>query len=160
MASFKELNLTSRLFMMSYGYKRYHTTPCAPLQLPLSRCRVALITTAGFYLPEQQPFDKAVRSGDFSYREIPNTVATQTLYHAHKTEIYHESAKLFDPNLVFPLDRFRELEDSSTIGGLNHRHFSFMGSILQPRQLIVETAPEVARHLVADNVDIVFLTPF
>ncbi len=160
MATFKELKLTSRLFMLSYRYKRFDTTPYTPLQLPLNRCRIALITTAGLHTPEQHPFDGTVRRGDVSYREIPKSVATETLCHAHKTEIYQENGRTFDVNLVFPLDRFRELENSGTIAALNHRHFSFMGSIPQPRRLIAETAPEVARQLITDGVNVVFLTPF
>lgn len=159
MASFSELNLKFRLFMMAYRYQRYETSPNAPLRLPLSQCRVALITTAGFHLPEQAPFDEAVDGGDCSYREIPNTVETQTLPIAHKSHAYDTTDTEIDANLVFPLDRFRELESESTIGELNHRHFSFMGSIMKPKPLIAESAPEVVRILKSDGVDVVFLTP-
>ena len=34
-----------------------------------------------------------------------------------------------------------------------------MGSIVGPRRLIDETAPQVARMLVEDRVDVAFLTP-
>jgi hypothetical protein len=34
-----------------------------------------------------------------------------------------------------------------------------MGSIVGPRRLVEETAPQVARSLRKDNVDAVFLTP-
>ena len=45
------------------------------------------------------------------------------------------------------------------VGSLNHRHFSFMGSITAPRRLISETAPQVATKLREDQVDAVFLVP-
>ena len=64
-----------------------------------------------------------------------------------------------DINLVFPLDRFRELENEGKIGSLNDRHFSFMGSITKPKPLIEKTAPEVGQMLKADDVDVAFLTP-
>ena len=159
MASFSELNLKFRLFMMAYRYRRYHTAPSTPLRLPLSQCRVALITTAGFHLPEQTPFDETVDGGDCSYRAIPNTVDTQTLPIAHRSHAYDTTDTEIDANLVFPLDRFRELERERTIGELNHRHFSFMGSIMKPKPLIAESAPEVGRILKSDGVDVVFLTP-
>jgi len=159
MASFSELPLRFRLFMMAYRYQRYDTSPSAPLPLPLSQCRVALITTAGFHLPEQQPFDENVDGGDCSYREIPNTVDTQTLPIAHKSHAYNTTDTEIDANLVFPLDRFRELETEGKIGALNYRHFSFMGAITKPKQLIRQTAPEVSRLLKSDQVDVVFLTP-
>ncbi len=145
--------------MKAYRYQRYDTVPHAPLRLPLSGCRVALVTTAGFYLDEQPPFDETISGGDCSYREIPNTVETQSVAIAHQSRAYDTSDTKLDANLVFPLDRFRELERDGTIGCLNHRHFSFMGSIVKPQRLIDETAPEVARLLKGDGVDAAFLTP-
>lgn len=159
MASFSELDLKLRLYMMAYRYQCYGTSPNTPLRLPLSQCRVALITTAGFHLPEQPPFNETVNGGDCSYREIPNTVDTQTLPIAHKSNAYDTTDTEIDANLVFPLDRFRELESERTIRELNHRHFSFMGSIMKPKPLIAQTAPEVGRMLKSDGVDLVFLTP-
>ena len=159
MASFHELNLRSRLLMKVYRYQRYDTAPHAPLRLPLSECRVALITTAGLHLTEQPPFNATISGGDCSYREIPNTVATQSIAISHQSRAYDTRDTKRDANLVFPLDRFRELTRDGTLGSLNHRHFSFMGSILKPQRLIEKTAPEVAQLLKSDRVDAAFLTP-
>lgn len=183
MASFSELNLKFHLFMRFYRYQRYKTAPHTPLAQPLTRCRVALITTAGFYLPTQPAFNESLKGGDCSYREIPNAVETQVhtskcrsgeacAYHhglsdsgaealtiGNKSEAFDADSLKADVNLVFPLDRFREMEAEGAIGTLNHRHFSFMGSITKPEALIQETAPEVAGLLKADGVDAVFLTP-
>jgi D-proline reductase (dithiol) PrdB len=49
--------------------------------------------------------------------------------------------------------------EEGIVGGLNHRHFSFMGAIHDPEPLIRETAPEVAGMLADDGVDAVLLTP-
>ena len=76
-----------------------------------------------------------------------------------KVQPYDERGLETDPNLAFPLDRFKELETEGKIGSLNHRHFSFMGSITKPDALITQSAPEVGRILKADNVDVAFLTP-
>jgi len=97
--------------------------------------------------------------GDCSYREIPNAIQTQVLINGHKSAAYDERGLETDPNLAFPLDRFRELEIEGKIGALNHRHFSFMGSIIKPKSLIEKTAPEVGHILKADDVDVAFLTP-
>lgn len=137
---------------------RIDTVPCAPLNTPLNKARVALVTTAGLHTPQQNGFDQ-VTVGDSSFREIPNTVATEDLIESHNSNSFDHAGVLADRNLVFPLDRFRELVERGVIGELNHRHFSFAGSILNPRKLIEETAPEVARLLRADEVDAVFLTP-
>jgi len=109
--------------------------------------------------PEQAGFDSFLKSGYASFREITNTATTSALIEAHKSDSFDHSGVQADRNLAFPLDRFRELVARGAIGSLNHRHFSFMGSILRPKRLIEETAPQVAERLRADGVDVVFLTP-
>ncbi len=155
MASLRKIDHIIQFFMKFYRIQRYKTSPNTPLSLPLNECKVALITTAGFYLPEQVPFD----SNDCSYRKIPNSIQPQVLSEGHKSEAYDKRGTENDVNLAFPLDRFRELEVEGKIGSLNHRHFSFMGSITKPRSLITKTAPEVAQMLKTDEVNVAFLTP-
>ena len=146
--------------MRAYPVKSHSgTPPNTPLHKALNRCRVALITTAGLYLREQKPYNDRIIGGDCSYREIPNTVETQVLELGHRSKAFDASGSERDINLVFPLDRFRELETEGKIGSLNDRHFSFMGSITQPKPLITQSAPEVAQLLKTDGVDVAFLTP-
>ena len=155
MAFLRKLDRLSRFFMKFYGGERYEASPHTPLRLPLNECRVALITTAGFFLEGQKPFE----GGDCSYREIPNSIQTQALINGHKSAAYDERGLEEDPNLAFPLDRFKELETESKIRSLNHRHFSFMGSITKPDMLITQSAPDVGHKLKTDGVDVAFLTP-
>ena len=155
MAPLRNLDPLSRFFMKLYRGKHYEATPHTPLREPLNKCSVALITTAGFLLDGQPLFE----SGDCSYREIPNSIQTQALINGHKSAAYDERGLETDPNLAFPIDRFRELETEGKIGSLNRRHFSFMGSITKPKPLIERTAPEVGQMLEADGVDVAFLTP-
>ena len=160
MAPVFKLDNLYRFFMKAYPVKSYGgTPPNAPLHKELSQCRVALITTAGLHLPEQQSYDDRIIGGDPSYREIPNTIDTQVLALGHRSKAFDSSGTESDINLVLPLDRFRELETEGKIGSLNDRHFSFMGSITKPKPLIKKTAPEVAQMLKADGVDVAFLTP-
>jgi len=160
MATYDDLSLPVRMFMKAYPFSRYQIdpVPCAPLQKPLKQARFALVTTAGYRTPEQPGFAQ-ITIGDPSFREIPNEVAVQTLIESHNSTSFDHAGVRSDPNLALPLDRFRELERRGEIGELNPRHFSFMGSIVNPRKLMRETAPEVARLLRADGVDAVLLTP-
>lgn len=121
---------------------------------PLSETRLALVTTGGVHLPEDRRFDIDDPLGDCSYREISASAETLTWTHA-----YHRSEEAADLDAVFPLWTVRRLVEESIIGGLNHRHFSFMGAIHDPEPLIRETAPEVAGMLADDGVDAVLLTP-
>src|SRR5262249_18559180 len=161
MATYDDLSLTVRLFMKGYPFSRYaiDPVPCAKLTKPLRESNVALVTTAGFHTEEQPNFDYSNRRGDSTFREIPNSIETRTLDESHRSHAFDHRGIEKDKNLAFPLDRFRELESQNAIGRLNHRHFSFMGSIVGPRLLIEETAPRVASLLRDDQVDAVFLTP-
>jgi D-proline reductase (dithiol) PrdB len=161
MATYDDLSLHVRLFMRGYPFAHYAIEAglCARLTKPLSQSRVALVTTAGLRAPDQENFDRSIKMGDASFREIPNTIETRTLVESHRSYAFDRSGVQADVNVAFPLDRFRELESQGAIGELNHRHFSFMGSIVGPRRLIAETAPQVARRLKEDLVDAVFLTP-
>ncbi|MGE0129125.1 MAG: glycine/sarcosine/betaine reductase selenoprotein B family protein [Blastocatellales bacterium] len=161
MATYNDLSLHVRLFMKGYPFSRYAIDPVprARLAKPLDQSRVALVTTAGLRAPGQSDFDRSNKKGDTSFREIPNTIETRSLVESHRSYSFDHEAVQSDVNLAFPLDRFRELESQGVIGELNHRHFSFMGSIVGPRKLIDESAPQVARMLAEDRVDAVFLTP-
>ena len=63
-----------------------------------------------------------------------------------------------DINLVFPIDRFRELLDQGMLGSLADFHYSFMGAGLEP-QAFEKGAAQVAGLLKQDQVDAVLLTP-
>ncbi len=161
MATYDDLSLHVRLFMKGYPFARYAIDPAprAPLTKPLGQSRIALVTTAGLRAPDQEDFDHSIKMGDASFREIPNTIETQSLIESHRSYAFDRAGIQSDVNLAFPLDRFRELEARGAIGEMNHRHFSFMGSIVGPRKLIEGSAPRVARMLAEDRVDAVFLTP-
>ena len=133
-------------------------TPWATLGAPLSRSKVAVVTTGGFYVEGQEPYetDGPEGLGDWSFRAIPRDVPRDQLRVAHKH--YDLSGPRADPNCVFPLDRFEELERDGVIGQLAETNYSFMGYIQKPDLLLTETAPEVARLLKEDGVQAVVLT--
>ena len=159
MARLEDLKLAHRLFMKAYRYRSVDWSPGARLLRPLSEARMALVSTAGLHLPDQTAFDLAIKGGDASFRELPGSVDAQELRIAHRSSAFDQTGALKDLNLVFPLDRFRELVGRRELGSLNHRHFSFMGSIIAPGKLISESAPQVAAKLREDQADAVFLVP-
>lgn len=145
--------------MSAYRYRSTDWQPGSRLTKPLSEARLALVTTAALYAPDQEPFDEKFRGGDFSYRILDSEVDLPSLRMGHRSLSFDHSGVERDPNLAFPLDRFRELRQEGTIGNLNHSHYSFMGSITAPGRLLADTAPKVAHSLRRDDVDAVFLTP-
>lgn len=159
MARLEDLKLLHRLFMEAYPYRSSDWLPGARLEKPLQRCRLVLISTAGLHLTGQTPFDLSFRGGDFSFRELPSSAEIQQLKIAQRSSDFDRAGAEEDMNVMFPLDRFRELVRQGDIGSLNHRHFSFMGSITAPGRLVAVSAPQVARMLQEDEVDAAFLIP-
>ncbi|UCG14669.1 MAG: hypothetical protein JSU72_09575 [Deltaproteobacteria bacterium] len=135
------------------------TTPFTPLNKPLASCRLALATTAGVHLKDQEPFDMSDKSGDPSYREIPSDVSVGQLTITH--DYYNHVDALSDPNLVLPVEPLRQLLRERFIGSVGPRFYGFMGHIQGDHLDILTglTAPEVAAALRADEVEVVFLTP-
>lgn len=128
-----------------------------PLRQPIRQAQVAMVTTCGVHRREDQPFNLKSKTGDATYREIPNDVSFGTLRLSHVGYNTHKVGA--DINCVFPLERLRELHVEGMIGSLNHRHFSFMGYIPVVEQLLGESGPGVAHKLLADGVDLVLLAP-
>ena len=166
MAQVEDLKLGERLFLKRYPFSKFSPRPgdrvayaVTSLSKPLRDCTVALVTTAGLSLPEQPPFDVSKKNGDTSFREFSAAISPQLLEMNQRSWSFDHTGVLQDRNLALPLDRLRELQQRREIGAVAPHHYSFMGSIVSPSQLIKETAPEVARRLKADSVDVVLLTP-
>jgi D-proline reductase (dithiol) PrdB len=159
MAKISDLKLAYQVFMRAYPYRTVDWRPAASLKIPLCKARLAVVTTAALFRPDQPPFDASVRGGDYSYRVIPVDTDLSTLRMAHKSGAFDIRGIASDKNLALPLERLKSLAGEGVIGSVAPRHFSFMGSIAAPGRLIANTAPEVARMLLQDAVDAVLLTP-
>ncbi|AHY47275.1 Hypothetical Protein RradSPS_1992 [Rubrobacter radiotolerans] len=125
---------------------------------PLSRTKLALVTTGGVHLKDQDPFDIDDPLGDCSYRPIPADAPLEDLTWTH---YYHapERAETGDLDCVFPLRTARLLVGSGSLGSLAERHYSFMGAIPDAGPLIEGTGPEVAGRLAAEGVGAALLAP-
>ena len=159
MAKITDLKFAYQVFMKAYPYRKVDWRPGARLEKPISEARVAVVTTAAFFRPDQPPFDTTIRGGDYSYRVIPAETDLSRLEIAHRSDAFDIRGIASDKNLALPLDRLRSLAEQRIIGSVAPRHFSFMGSIAAPGRLISRTAPEVAQILLEDEVNAVLLTP-
>jgi len=117
----------------------------------------SLITSGGLFLKDRQPaFDTRSIHGDTSFREIPRT-ARQTdldIAHAH----YDHSLAKEDVNIIFPLERFLELEAEGIVGKVAEMHYSF-SYVNDVATLIDETIPELLARIKAQGVDALFMVP-
>ena len=135
-----------------YKWAHHTDAPWAPLAKPIRASRLALISSGGFYLEGQPPFEE----NDTSYRLIPKTFDARDLRIHHHG--YSDDDVDRDPNCVFPMDRLRELETVGAIGELADVALSFV-MVYSPRREIEERAPRMIAELKARSVDAVLLVP-
>ena len=136
--------------------------PWHPLLKPLDECKVALISSGGIALKTDQPFDQEGERknpwwGDPSFRKIPRGTVTSEVgvYHLHINHHLGES----DINCLLPLDRLEELVVAGMVGESAATHYSVMGYILQPQELLEVTAPKIVNCLRQESVDAIVLFP-
>ena len=91
MGDLSEFKTTTRLFLKPYPWRRIDPVPWTQLDKPLSECRLTLISSAGFVLPDQDPFDWSIPGGDVSFREIPSDVNISDLTDCQKSKSYDHS---------------------------------------------------------------------
>ena len=144
----------------------YDTTPWTPLGKPLSESRVALISTGGLHVDGDDPLgpngptqeEVVPRIQEFLrsppvLATIPKDVEGDRLRVRHPG--YDIRGALKDHNVIFPIDRLKELESEGVIGELAEENYSFVGASSQKRLLLI--APEWAERLKEKEVDAVML---
>lgn len=121
----------------------------------LNRRRVAIITTAGLHRAGDRPFADGAAASD--YRVIPGSVNAGDLVMSHLSTNFDRSGFQQDINIVFPIDRLKELAAEGAIGEVADYHYSFMGAA--PPRSLEPKARQLAGLLKKDRVDAVLLTP-
>jgi D-proline reductase (dithiol) PrdB len=120
---------------------------------PLNERRVVIISTAGLHKRGDRPF----RPGDGSYRVIPAETAANELVMSHVSVNFDRTGFQQDLNVVFPIDRLRELAAGGAVGSMASVHYSFMGAF--PPAAAEPHAQHLAGLLKADKVDAALLVP-
>lgn len=133
--------------------------PWTPGKKLLRDSTVALVTTAGVHHRDQKPFNMIDTNGDPTFRVIDSVRPVSDLMITHDYYDHKDADK--DINIVFPLERLKEFELEGYIGKVADTHYGFMGHIVgqHMKTLVNKSAPEVAKRLKRDHVDIVLLTP-
>ncbi|MBW1836327.1 MAG: selenoprotein B glycine/betaine/sarcosine/D-proline reductase [Deltaproteobacteria bacterium] len=121
---------------------------------PLNERRVAIISTAGLHGPNDRPF--TFDPGDY-YRIIPGDIKAADLLMSHVSTNFDHSGFQQDWNVLFPIDRLRELAEEGIIGSVADFHYSFMGAV-DPMPMESEVR-KLASILKNDNVDGLLLVP-
>jgi D-proline reductase (dithiol) PrdB len=125
--------------------------PYTPLKRDLKDSRIALVSTSGAYVEGMQPFT----DNDLTFRLIPNDTDTKKIRFVPGHFDTSKGAR--DPNIMFPLDRLRELAASREIGGLTENHIS-MGLTTELRKLKEVVSWEIAETVMKMRPAVVVLT--
>ena len=120
---------------------------------PLKDMKIALISTAGVHRRSDRPFTPAA----IDYRLIPADTPSSELVMSHTSTNFDRTGFQQDWNVVFPLDRLRELAEVGEIGQVAQYHYAFMGATdpdaLEPR------ARELGQIMRVEGVDAALLVP-
>src|SRR5262245_2322428 len=122
---------------------------------PLSASRLAIVTTAGLHRRGDRPFGP----GDQTYRLFPSSTPAAEILQSQTSIGFDRAPIMRDINISFPIDRLRQLAERGEIGELAPYAYSFLGAQREFRRIEAETAPEAARRLRDDGVDVALITP-
>jgi D-proline reductase (dithiol) PrdB len=154
--------ITKRMVKTWAGMEKPRAIPFTPLTKKLSDCTVATLVTAGMALKSDRPFNQDGERknpwwGDPSYRVIPAAATEQdvSFYHMHINPCH----ALQDLGCMLPLRQLQALERAGEIGRAAPRHYSIMGYLLQPEQMLRESIPAIIDSLRQDQVDVVLMVP-
>ena len=114
-------------------------------------CRIALVSTSGAYAEGMQPFTE----NDLSFRLIPGDTKTSKIRFVPGH--FDTSKGAEDPNIMFPLDRLRELVANGEVRTIAEHHIS-MGLTTELRKLKETVSWEIAEAVMKMRPDVVVLT--
>ena len=130
----------------------FKTTPFVEAP-PAGERRVAMISTAGLHRRGDRPFSL----GSDDYRVIQGDVQANDLVMSHVSTNFDRTGFQQDLNVIFPMDRLREMAGHREIGSVADFHYSFMGAT-EPEKM-EQVVHKLASLLKKDGVNAVLLIP-
>ena len=155
MPRIEDLTDAQRQAVLNFPCFEFDDAPFCAVRKPLSQIRLASVTTAGLHVRGDKPFT----IGDQTYRTIPSSIPPKDVIQTHNSIGFDRTPMYRDINITFPMDRIRELVEQGVIGSSTHNYYSFMGAQTNPKEILNETGPAVARLLLEEGTDAAILTP-
>jgi D-proline reductase (dithiol) PrdB len=138
-----------------YRWSQYDSSPWVPFEKPLDQACITLISSAGIFRDDQEPFDPWAVNG-LSFRQIPTDTPLERLKLHHNYFDHRDAFK--DMNCVFPLQRLENLAESGIIGSFAPIAITLgMGRLYKRTALLQETVPEIVKVLNEQNADAALL---
>lgn len=140
-----------------YAWSRNEEAPWAPLRKHLRQCTVGMLTSGGISVKSAEPFEADAKN-NFRLDEIDPLSPGDGF---QINDAYYDTRDgARDINVIFPLERLRELAEAGEIGQVASRLWSgFMGRIYKRGFVTQTAAPALVEELKKDEVDILVLVP-
>jgi D-proline reductase (dithiol) PrdB len=140
-----------------YRWSEFDSSPWTQLEKPLYEASLALLSSAGIFRDDQEPFDAWAVNG-LTFRLIPTDTRPERLK-LHHNYFDHRDA-LRDINCVFPFQRLKDVENSGYIGKLAPTAVTLgMGRLYKRTELVNETVPKIVKVLKEQDTNVVLLVP-
>ncbi|MFT7584985.1 MAG: glycine/betaine/sarcosine/D-proline reductase family selenoprotein B [Cellvibrionaceae bacterium] len=132
---------TGELDWKVYNLPKNETTVSGPA-VDLSKSRLAVITTGGFYVAgKQEPMDEPDMHGRYDIRLLPADMPPEefSIVHGH----YDHTAANEDRQVLLPMRHLAEMVEAGEIGEIAPNIISFMGYQPDVTRVLDETIPAI-----------------
>jgi D-proline reductase (dithiol) PrdB len=155
MARLEDIPEATRIAALELSCPAFETTPFVAGP-PLADRRVAIVSSAVLLHRGARPFIRPLHDGSGEYRAVSGTWDIADILVSHASFNFDRAGFQRDINVVFPIDRLRDLAAAGAIGSVADTHYTF---IPVAEHATVEVADCIAAALHADNVNAVVLAP-
>jgi D-proline reductase (dithiol) PrdB len=152
MARLEDIPEPTRTAVANIPCPSFDTTPFVTGPA-LAERRVAIVSSAALI----HRGDKLFPFGSGEYRAVPGSWNGNDILMSHVSINHDRAGFQRDLNVVYPLDRLRELAADGVIGSVTDQNFTVMGST-DPASM-VQSADGIAAALLADRCNAVVLCP-
>ena len=152
MARIEDIPQPTRDAALNVPCPAFETTPFVAGQ-PLARRRIAIVSSAALIRRGDKPFP----FGSGECRFVAADTPPNDLLLSHVSINFDRAGWQRDINVVFPIDRLRDLAASGEIGGVAETHYTVMGST-DPAAM-EQAVSQIEGQLRQERIDSVLLSP-
>lgn len=152
MARIDDIPLPTRNSVLALQCPSFETTPFVSGP-PLAERRVAIVSSAALIRRGDMPFPV----GSAECRFLPAAMPVSEILISHVSINFDRAGFQRDVNVVYPIDRLRELTADGVIGGVADTHYTVMGST-DPVGMVA-AADQIAGQLRQERINSILLSP-
>jgi D-proline reductase (dithiol) PrdB len=152
MARLEDIPQPTRDAVVSAACPNFETQPFV-VGPPLAQRRLGIVSSAALIQRGDQPF----HFGSAECRFVPASRPAADILMSHVSINFDRAGFQRDLNVIYPVDRLRELVAEGVIGGMAETNFTVMGST-DPAGM-TESADQIAGQLRQERIDSVLLSP-